>query len=100
MRKQEIPNEMDKQEAVNGFKNYFNRVKESYKLSGSTTYQYGYSHDGITLWNDKSSAIGHDEIMLIKAFCDDYGYTLSCFTRKIYNPSGYGGVGIEINLCI
>jgi hypothetical protein len=94
-----IPTLREKQEATNSFQHYFNRTKESYKISSWTKYNFGLSHDGITLWNESSNSICFDELLLIKNFCDDNDYSFSCFTRKTENKSGYGGVSIEINLC-
>lgn len=93
------PTLTEKQEVTNFFKHYFNRTKESYKLANWTSYKFGLSHDGITLWNESSNSIGFEELLLIKDFCDNSGYSFSCFTRKTTNVSGYGGVCVEINIC-
>ena len=94
-----IPTVALKQMQLDCFVWFFGENRNTFGVSTWTKYAFGLSHDGFTIWNESSNSIGNDELRLISQFCDARLFSFSCVTRKTDNPSGYGGVMIEINIC-
>ncbi len=94
-----LPSLKDKFQTISAFTRYFDSRKSIYNLPSWTKYIYNTSHDGITFHNEHSNNFSHDELNIINNFCELKNYSFSAITRKTTDPSGYGGIEIEINIC-
>lgn len=93
-----IPTRKQKQDAEKAFAEYFEANKKRFNVASWTKYKFGYSHDGIFLYNDSSNSFSMEEINLISVYCTRNCYSFSVYARRNGHSSGYGCVAMEINI--